>query len=344
MERIDIIGVIGWEVSDRDIIDQFKRADGDVEVFIATPGGSVMQGTNIMNTIREYSKGEVTSIVSYAASMGTQIALSAKKVKVFDNTSFMIHNASGIAWGDYREMQKYADYLNRVNKNLAGIYAKKSGKPMEEILKLMDDETWYFGNEILENGFADEVIGDEEYTGIENAFIEKDGVKAMIEKAQDAMMKEHLKADDFAAAYKKCLGGECNLGVNPASAQITNQIKGDEMSTQTENAKEGTKPAEAQGNDPVASERERATSILALHGPDNIKTDAIAKGLSVGETAIALNAALRDTITAQKVDFEAAADEVSGITSGGEDTGLKTPENKAIEEDDEAFYKERKAK
>ena len=151
MDRINIIGVIGWDVEEESTVNQINEMDGDFEVFIASAGGYIFPGISILNAIREYDKGEVTAIVSFAASMGTQIALACDKVKVFDNAPFMIHNASGIAWGDYREMERYGEYLKRLNSNIGKLYAKKSKKPLEEILSLMDDETWYFGEEIVEN-------------------------------------------------------------------------------------------------------------------------------------------------------------------------------------------------
>jgi len=70
----------------------------------------------------------------------------------------MIHNAWGGAVGDYREMKKSAEVLEGISDLLGQAYAKKTGKKKEEIKKAMDEETWYFGSEILEHGFVDDII------------------------------------------------------------------------------------------------------------------------------------------------------------------------------------------
>jgi hypothetical protein len=55
-------------------------------------------------------------------------------------------------------MKKSAEVLEGISDLLGQAYAKKTGKKKEEIKKAMDDESWYFGEELKEYGFVDEII------------------------------------------------------------------------------------------------------------------------------------------------------------------------------------------
>ncbi len=81
-------------------------------------------------------------------------------------------------------------------------------------------------------------------------------------------------------------------------------------------------------------ERERVSAILALHGDDLIKQSSIKDGLSIGETAIALNASLATVISTHKTDFEAAAAELNKNNVSPETEALSKEEQLAKEADD----------
>ena len=71
----------------------------------------------------------------------------------------MIHNVSMTrASGDYREMQKNAEILQQMNSALAQAFVNKTGRSEDEILKMMDEETWLTANQAVEYGFVDGVM------------------------------------------------------------------------------------------------------------------------------------------------------------------------------------------
>ena len=59
-------------------------------------------------------------------------------------------------------MKKNAEILQRMNEALAASYVAKTGKDQDEILKLMDKETWLTANQALELGFVDAIEGESE--------------------------------------------------------------------------------------------------------------------------------------------------------------------------------------
>ena len=159
MKIIIIDGVIGWETYPRGIRNQLDSAKGeDIEVQISSPGGFVWDGIEIFNLLRNYKGNITTKLMGLAASMASYIALAGKKVIIESNAVFMIHNARGFDFGDQNQMRKTADLLEGISKLLAKEYEKKSGKSEKEIKKLMDSESFFFGEEIVKEGFADEII------------------------------------------------------------------------------------------------------------------------------------------------------------------------------------------
>lgn len=140
-----------------------KEATGDITVEINSPGGSVMEGITIFNLLRDYDKGKVNVVITgMCASIATYISLAGDSVEVHDNSVYMIHNVSSYACGDHHEMRKVADTVEGLTSLIAQKYVQKSGKSKSEILELLNKESWYYGEEIVQNGFADTLIESED--------------------------------------------------------------------------------------------------------------------------------------------------------------------------------------
>lgn len=214
---INISGEIGWDVMPEDIKKQLNDAKGkDIEVHITSPGGFVFDGIEIFNAFRDYKKQYpkaqmMLTIKGLAASMASYLAVNPAfdLVAAEDNAVFMIHNAWGGAVGDYREMKKSAEVLEGVSDLLGQAYAKKTGKKKEEIKKAMDDESWYFGNEILESGFVDEIIKSPEKKEKESALSESKiamsllGEKLVKNKTDFAKLAAVLRHEEETANNKE---------------------------------------------------------------------------------------------------------------------------------------------
>jgi len=214
---INISGEIGWDVMPEDIKKQLNDAKGkDIEVQVASPGGFVFDGIEIFNAFRDYKKQYpkaqmMLTIKGLAASMASYLAVNPAfdLVAAEDNAVFMIHNAWGGAVGDYREMKKSAEVLEGISDLLGQAYAKKTGKKKEEIKKAMDDESWYFGNEILESGFVDEIIKSPEKKEKESALSESKiamsllGEKLVKNKTDFAKLAAVLRHEEETANNKE---------------------------------------------------------------------------------------------------------------------------------------------
>jgi len=205
MKTINLHGVVGWDIDAREFAEELDNTTGDITLDLNSGGGYIVDGVSIFNKIRDYKNGKITARVSYAASMMTQIALAADEVQVYDNTIFMIHNAQGGAYGDYREMAKRGKVLESMTEMLANTYIKKTGKDKAEVLEMMNEDTYLFGQQIIDNGFADSISESE---SDENRT--KDDAIAYATLQQEAVNKALKDENVTIEALSACVGG-CNL-------------------------------------------------------------------------------------------------------------------------------------
>lgn len=148
--------------SPRDVAEALEEANGeDVEVHINSGGGYVDAGSEIYTILKDYPGKVDVKIVGLAASAASVIAMAGDTVKISPTAQIMIHNVSSGRVGDYRDMEHEAGVLKNYNKSIANAYILKTGMKQEELLKLMDKETWLNAQQAKKYGFVDEIMFDE---------------------------------------------------------------------------------------------------------------------------------------------------------------------------------------
>jgi ATP-dependent Clp endopeptidase proteolytic subunit ClpP len=152
----DVIGDPDWGmIGAMQVIDALKQMSGKrVTVRINTPGGSVDEGIAIYNAMKRHDGGVNTVVDGIAASMGSYLMLAGENRTATKNAMVMIHNPWSIAMGNAAEFRKEADILDKYAERMLPDYAAVTGKTVEELKPLLDAETWYVGQEIVDNGFA----------------------------------------------------------------------------------------------------------------------------------------------------------------------------------------------
>ncbi len=152
----DVIGPSEWGmVGAMDVIDALKKMEGKrVSVRINTPGGSVDEGIPMFNAMARHEGGVDTFVDGIAASMGSYLMLAGVNRTISRNAMVMIHNPMTIALGNAMELRKTADVLDKYRERMLPDYAAKTGKTVDELIPLLDAETWYVGQEIIDHGFA----------------------------------------------------------------------------------------------------------------------------------------------------------------------------------------------
>lgn len=142
----------------KDVNAAISEANGEpLLVEINSGGGDVFAGSEIYTALKAYAGTVEINIVGLAASAASVIA-QAGHSRISPTALFMVHNVSGSAAGDFRDMQQEAEILQTANKAVAAAYLEKTGKSMEELLGIMDAETWMDAQKAVEYGFVDEVM------------------------------------------------------------------------------------------------------------------------------------------------------------------------------------------
>ena len=142
----------------KDVNAAISEANGEpLLVEINSGGGDVFAGSEIYTALKAYAGTVEINIVGLAASAASVIA-QAGHSRISPTALFMVHNVSGSAAGDFHDMQQEAEILQTANKAVAAAYLEKTGKSMEELLCIMDAETWMDAQKAVEYGFVDEVM------------------------------------------------------------------------------------------------------------------------------------------------------------------------------------------
>ncbi len=163
----DRIIILNGEIDDNNaniVVAQLLYLDSlnndEISLYINSPGGSVMSGMAIFDTMN-FIKSDVSTIcVGMAASMAAFILASGKKGKRYSlpNSEIMIHQPLGGIQGQATEIKIAAERIIKLKDKLNQILAKKTGKPLKQIAN--DTERDYFmdSSEALAYGIIDKII------------------------------------------------------------------------------------------------------------------------------------------------------------------------------------------
>lgn len=163
--KIDLISEIdGWGYTFKSVRDQVKKFKGEkIKVPLNSSGGSVLDGLAIYNTLSGHPADVEVNILTYAASMGTVIAMAGDRVTMPENGFFMVHNPTAMTIGKSEDLKRASDLLSDMKGSLVSIYAKRTGIDKEVISEMMDNETWLTAEEALDFGFVDALVEGAEF-------------------------------------------------------------------------------------------------------------------------------------------------------------------------------------
>jgi ATP-dependent Clp endopeptidase proteolytic subunit ClpP len=159
MKEILIYDVIGsFDLTAKNVIEQINDAKGDdILVRINSVGGDVFEGMAIYNALKKYDGKVSIEIEGLSASMASIIMLAGDSISASENSLIMIHNPSAGVMGESKDLSKRAELLDKMKGQMVTIYKGKSNISEKEIIKMMDEETWFTSNEAMEVGLIDNV-------------------------------------------------------------------------------------------------------------------------------------------------------------------------------------------
>ena len=172
---IDIDGEIGWVAYDgenytwntKEAIKKKIKDIADLKtkkiiVNISSLGGFVDDGLAIHDILAQHPAEIETRVTGMTASAATIIAQAGDVRKISDNALYLIHKSISIAFGNANDIATVLQDSMTIDERLANIYAKRSGKDIKEIKKLMNENNgngkWMDAAEAKDMGLVDEVF------------------------------------------------------------------------------------------------------------------------------------------------------------------------------------------
>lgn len=156
----------------------------EINIYINSLGGSVMEGVAIYNQLRRHPAKKTVYVDGFACSVASVIAMAGDKVVMPKNTVMMIHNAWTYTSGNAKELRKQADDLEKMDSAFRQAYLLKAGDKLteENLIEMLDAETYLTAEQCVEYGLADE------FQEIEADISE---AKALLQKAKETNIEQH---------------------------------------------------------------------------------------------------------------------------------------------------------
>ena len=128
----------------------------DIQMFINSPGGSVIDGMGIYDTM-QYVSPDVATICT---GLGAVLLVAGKKGKrtALQHSRIMIHQPSGGMQGQFTDMEISYKLIKSLRKELYDILAHHTGKTFEDIEKDSERDNWMTSQEAKAYGIVDEVL------------------------------------------------------------------------------------------------------------------------------------------------------------------------------------------
>ena len=201
---IDIEGTIGvaeeWQFGDHDsyvaTYERFKESvmriadveHREIRVNIRSTGGSVHDALLIYEALRATGAKVVTCCYGYTASAATIVAQAASVGcrLVAPSSLYLIHNSMASVEGNVEELRAEIEMLQKTDERIAGIYASRSGRTVEQMAALMSENggrgRWLSPEEAIAEGLVDAIDEERSESGGSPSIAEraKRGVKALL--------------------------------------------------------------------------------------------------------------------------------------------------------------------
>lgn len=145
----------------KDVMEQLSQVQdvSTLRVMIHSCGGDAFDSIAIHNKLKSMKARVEVTVDGVAMSGGSLIMCAGDNVQVFPSSIVMIHRCWGFLFGGYNatELRKTAESYEALDRSQAAIYHSKTGLEADELLDMMDAETYMVGQEAVDKGFADSI-------------------------------------------------------------------------------------------------------------------------------------------------------------------------------------------
>ena len=124
----------------------------EIQMYINSPGGIVTSGLAIYDTMQYIRCPVITLCLGMAASMGSFLLMAGEKGSriALPNSRIMVHQPSGGFSGKATDIQRHAEDIIKTKKRLNELYAKHTGRTVEEVEQTLDRDYFMTADEAKE--------------------------------------------------------------------------------------------------------------------------------------------------------------------------------------------------
>lgn len=153
---------LAHEVNSKMLAMEQHNSTEPIYLYINSPGGEVHSGFSIFDTARFIRPQVVTIVTGLAASMGSIIALCAKREHrfAFPNSKFLIHQPSvqGGLGGSVSDIEIHAKDLIETKNRIIQLYAEETGTNTDEVKKALDRDYWMSPEAAMKFGLISKIV------------------------------------------------------------------------------------------------------------------------------------------------------------------------------------------
>ncbi|GAC1437240.1 MAG: ATP-dependent Clp endopeptidase proteolytic subunit ClpP [Solirubrobacteraceae bacterium] len=134
--------------------------DKDISLYINSPGGSIYAGLAIYDTMQFVKPDVQTMCVGIAMSMGSLLLAGGAKGKraALPNASILVHQPSAGFEGQATDIEIHAREIIKTRGRIDEIYAHHTGRPVDDVHKLLERDHFFRAEEAREYGIIDRVL------------------------------------------------------------------------------------------------------------------------------------------------------------------------------------------
>lgn len=140
----------------------WENPDEDIYLYINSPGGSVLDGMAIYDTMQLIKPDVATICIGKAASMGAVLLSGGTKGKRYctANSTVLIHQVMGGIQGSASDIEITAQEILRLRQRLNTILSDNCDQPFDKISRDSDRDYWMDAETAVEYGIVDHVLNE----------------------------------------------------------------------------------------------------------------------------------------------------------------------------------------
>lgn len=215
---------------------------GDIQtlnIYINSNGGDVFAGQAIYSMLKRNTAQKNVYIDGLAASIASIIAMAGDKIIMPANAMMMIHNPWTMAMGNSHDFRKLADDMDKIRESMLSVYESKTGMKQEDIIPLLDSETWLTAQDAFDKGFCDEIEEEKQVAASLNGeFLNVNGVNMDLKRFKNTPKFVFLpKALNEVASYNMSIGENNNEDANNTIQEVDEDLTNDKEKIESIKAK-----------------------------------------------------------------------------------------------------------